>query len=369
MTVLIVTEPDDIHAVLVKLALEKKDINCELFFTADMPTKQKNNIYISNADYSWKSLDSNSIEARRYDVNFDSIWWRRPRKPYVQGNIHEEDKDFVRKENAIYHESIPYLLDDGAWWVNPIDSQQKTRSKIVQLKLANQCGFRVPETLISNSPEDIKAFIKSNNQKSVIYKPFFPKCWAEQDGIKMIYTDKISFEDLPSDTLLQVVPGIYQQYVEKKYELRVTCFGSHIKAVKIDSQKHASGQTDWRKIPGHELSLSEVELPQALKDKIILFMKKIGVVFGCFDFIVTPDNEFVFLELNEQGQFLWVEEIVPDLCYLDMFSDFIINKNFTFSWKKTDRTLFSSDLDSQAKKIVNANIEKHIYLNQVKRVA
>lgn len=369
MTVLIVTEPDDIHAVLVKLALEKKNINCELFFTADMPTKQKNNIYISNTGYSWNTLDGNSIVARRYDINFDSIWWRRPRKPYVQDNIHEEDRDFVRKENIIYHESIPYLFDNDAWWVNPIDSQQKTRSKIVQLKWARLCGFKLPETLISNSPEDIKAFIQSNNQKSVIYKPFFPKCWAEQDGIKMIYTDKVSFEDLPSDTMLQVVPGIYQQYVEKKYELRVTCFGSHISAVKIDSQKYASGKIDWRKISGDELSLSEVELPQVIQDKIILFMKKIGVVFGCFDFIVTPDNEFVFLELNEQGQFLWVEEIAPDLCYLDMFSDYLINKNFKFSWKKTDKTLSSSDFDSQAKQIVSENIEKHIYLNQVKRVA
>lgn len=369
MSVLIVTEPDDIHAVLVKLALEKKDVNCELFFTADMPTKQINNIYISNADYLWKSLDNYSQEASRYDVNFDTIWWRRPRRPYLQGNIHKDDIDFVRKENVIYHESIPYLLCDGAWWVNPIESHQKTRSKIIQLKLAKQCGFKLPETLISNSPEDIKEFIKSYNDIGVIYKPFFPNCWAEEDGIKMIYTDKITFEELPSDTMLQVVPGIYQKYIEKKYELRVTCFGSYIKAVKIDSQKHDSGQIDWRKIPGHALSLLEVELPQELKDKIVLFMNKIGVVFGCFDFIVTPDNEFVFLELNEQGQFLWVEEIVPELCYLDMFSDFIINKNFEFTWKKTDRTIFSSDIDSKANAIVKVNIEKHVYLNQVKRVA
>ncbi|MBA3537169.1 MAG: hypothetical protein H0T84_11265 [Tatlockia sp.] len=51
-------------------------------------------------------------------------------------------------------------------------------------------------------------------------------------------------------------------------------------------------------------------------------MKEIGVVFGCFDFIVTPDDEIIFLELNEQGQFLWVEEILPELCYMDMFAEF-----------------------------------------------
>jgi hypothetical protein len=84
---------------------------------------------------------------------------------------------------------------------------------------------------------------------------------AENEGMKILYTDKIALEDLPSDHMLQVVPGIYQNYVEKQYELRVTCFGSHISAIKINSQAHELGQTDWRKIPGHELALSEIELP------------------------------------------------------------------------------------------------------------
>lgn len=368
MNVLIITEPDDIHAALVKLALEEKGVACELFFSADMPSKQKNNVYISNKECSWISISS-SLDMYRYDKNFDSIWWRRPRRPHVPDNIHEDDKTFIMKENSIYHDSIPYLLNDSAWWVNPIASHQKTRSKIVQLKLAYQCGFKIPETLISNSPEDIKAFIKLNATRSVIYKPFFPQFWSEKEGVKILYTDKISLCDLPSDPMLQVVPGIYQQYVEKKYELRVTCFGSYISAVKIDSQKHLSGKTDWRKIPGCELSLLEVELPQAIKDKIILFMIKIGVVFGCFDFIVTPDDDIVFLELNEQGQFLWVEETIPELCYLDIFAEFIIGKNFNFSWKKTAGSIHASDFDTRAQKIVSVNMDKHIYLNQVKRVA
>ncbi|HAT1596719.1 TPA: hypothetical protein JAN72_11905 [Legionella pneumophila] len=369
MNVLIITEPDDVHATLVQLALEKKNVSCRLFFSADMPSVQKNNILISDKQFAWNSSDNNSAELIRSDELFDSIWWRRPRRPYLDEVVHQEDKSFARKENNIFHDSIPYLFRGDAWWVNPINSHQKSKSKIVQLKLAHQCGFKLPETLISNSPENIKAFIQANHHTGVIYKPFSPQVWIEEGGIKILYTNKISYEDLPSDPLLQVVPGIYQNYVEKKYELRVTCFGSHISAVKIDSQKHYSGQVDWRKIPSHELSLSEVELPQSIKNKIILFMIKIGVVFGCFDFIVTPDDELIFLELNEQGQFLWVEEVIPELCYLDIFSEFIMNRNFDFSWKKTNKTIHAVDLDAQALKMVNANIEQHVYLNQIKRVA
>lgn len=32
-----------------------------------------------------------------------------------------------------------------------------------------------------------------------------------------------------------------------------------------------------------------------------------GLNFGCFDFIVTPSLEYVFLECNPNGQWLWVE--------------------------------------------------------------
>jgi len=48
MNILIATEPDDHHAILVKLALEKTGHLVDLLFTADHPTKQKNTIFIDN---------------------------------------------------------------------------------------------------------------------------------------------------------------------------------------------------------------------------------------------------------------------------------------------------------------------------------
>ncbi len=64
-------------------------------------------------------------------------------------------------------------------------------------------------------------------------------------------------------------------------------------------------------------------------------MKKLGLVFGCFDFIVTPDNEYYFLEVNEQGQFLWIEEVNPDIKILDAFVNLLISKGKSISSKKS----------------------------------
>ena len=38
------------------------------------------------------------------------------------------------------------------------------------------------------------------------------------------------------------------------------------------------------------------------------YLKRMHLNFGCFDFIVTPDGEYVFLECNPNGQWLWIEE-------------------------------------------------------------
>ena len=38
-------------------------------------------------------------------------------------------------------------------------------------------------------------------------------------------------------------------------------------------------------------------------------MEILGLVYGALDFIVTPDNRWIFLEINCMGQYLWIEEL------------------------------------------------------------
>jgi hypothetical protein len=36
-------------------------------------------------------------------------------------------------------------------------------------------------------------------------------------------------------------------------------------------------------------------------------MKKFNLNYGCFDFIYTPDDNYVFLECNAIGAYGWIE--------------------------------------------------------------
>jgi hypothetical protein len=149
-----------------------------------------------------------------------------------------------------------------------------------------------------------------------------PAAWEEDGEVFSSQTAVISANTLPSQATLQMTPGIYQSQILKAYEVRATFFNDHCIAVKIDNQN----EVDWRSLffKGR-VPVSEIKLPSSIQDKCLQLMKQLGIVFGCFDFIVTPSGEYVFLEVNEMGQFLWIEELLPSLKLLDTFCDFIIS--------------------------------------------
>jgi glutathione synthase/RimK-type ligase-like ATP-grasp enzyme len=54
--------------------------------------------------------------------------------------------------------------------------------------------------------------------------------------------------------------------------------------------------------------MNDRHLPVISTGRCLSFMQRMGLNFGCFDFIVTPDNRYVFLECNPNGQWLWIEQ-------------------------------------------------------------
>lgn len=156
----------------------------------------------------------------------------------------------------------------------------------------------------------------------MVYKTFIPFSWEEKEEIFSSQTAMISADFLPDQEILQVTPGIYQSLISKAYEVRTTFFGNHCIAAKINNRS----EVDWRALHFKgKIPISEIELPTLVYNKCIQLMKKLGITFGCLDFIVTGSGEYVFLEVNEMGQFLWIEELLPELKLLNAFCDFILS--------------------------------------------
>jgi hypothetical protein len=97
------------------------------------------------------------------------------------------------------------------------------------------------------------------------------------------------------------------EVVPKAYEVRITMCGSLALGVRLWSQDTSRGKLDWRRAYG-ELKMEAMEIPAEVQRRCARLLRHLGIVFGCFDFIVTPAGEWVFLEMNQMGQFLFLED-------------------------------------------------------------
>ena len=132
-----------------------------------------------------------------------------------------------------------------------------------------------------------------------------------------------SFQNLLKDLGFEGKQLAFQKKLQKNYDVRVTCFGDYLVAAKL----MYSGIVDVR------LEIEPYTLPDDLTKKIQLLMHNIGLVFATFDFIVTEDGEYIFIDVNEQGQFLWLETFNPEFKMLDMFIHFLLQKSNRYNWQ------------------------------------
>jgi glutathione synthase/RimK-type ligase-like ATP-grasp enzyme len=108
------------------------------------------------------------------------------------------------------------------------------------------------------------------------------------------------------------VPCQFQEYVPKRSEFRVTVIGNELFTAEILSQEHPETVVDFRRfdVP---VTYRAAKLPDELAERCLRLTHSYGLNFGAIDFVLTPDGRYVFLEINPNGQFLFVQQRVPEL--------------------------------------------------------
>lgn len=77
--------------------------------------------------------------------------------------------------------------------------------------------------------------------------------------------------------------------------------------IKIQSQQNHATKFDWRK-DQINVDYEIFDLPDKIEQKLLRLHQKFEMFFGAYDFIVDPQGEYYFLEVNPAGQWLWMEE-------------------------------------------------------------
>ncbi len=334
--ILILTEGDDVHAIAVAEALGLRGADVSLWAMSDFPMKAEETIHYRGGE---EALQIRATNLEASDFGFDTVWRRRPAYTLDSTALNQADKQFADAECGMFRRSLLAVLAPAAFWVNSPEAAARAGSKVVQHAAAIEAGLKMPETLYTNSPREVRAFLRRKADR-IVFKPFLPTVWQEGDNVWLPYTTVLSSQDIEDDAI-RLAPGIFQELVPKAFEVRLTMIGRHAFAAQILSQATEKGRVDWRRAYD-ELCWEPMEVPASVRRMCIRLMQKLGIVFGCFDFIVTPDGEFVFLEVNEMGQFLFVERYCG-LPVLDAFTSFLVQGSVDFDWSPGDVQVHYSD--------------------------
>lgn len=298
--VLIVTNMHDEHADHVIGVMNERGVPVFRLNTEDFPREVSLawRDEIATLSYHGRELKSDAVR---------SAWYRRPSEAEPHAEITDAGVRQVVIDECWYVTQGLYRCLDHILWVSNPDALARSKYKPHQLHLARTLGFDVPPTLFTNDPDAFRAFYADHGGRVIVK--------IAGRGPTTIPADKVVFTNLVDEARLaradgiRFAPHLFQAYVEKAYEVRVTIIGRKIFAVKIDSQATECTQIDWRHYDLEHTPHSAIELPTAVAARCMGMLDAYGLAFGASDLIVTPDGRWVFLEINPNGQWLWMEEM------------------------------------------------------------
>jgi len=254
-----------------------------------------------------------------------AVWNRRVHDPVPE--CAEEDRAFATWEWKLFQRNVFGVQGayGDALWVNPFAAAQRAEHKLVQLATCRRLGIPFPDTVVTTDATEVAALIRRWGQ--VVFKSFLVHQWEERDSGRMHAVGVVLLNgdsELPAEAIA-VCPGIYQRYIEKRCDVRVTVIGERLFALRLG--KGTDGAfVDWR---GHSKDPSfraeRMDLPPAVEAKLRELMRELGLVFGCIDLVVDVDGEFHFLEVNQAGQFLFVEDMLPDAPVLQTMTAMLVS--------------------------------------------
>lgn len=210
--------------------------------------------------------------------------------------------------NSIIKQLLAHLSYIGVPFFDEANSLLLAEKKILQLDIARAVGFNTPSTIISNSKSQIIDFLNHHDGEGILKLSTQPT-FNKNNEVYFIFANKVSISDFDEmDTTINS-PFIIQNYIQKQYEVRYTFVNGEHFVCKIDSQSSDKSKIDFRRYDFANTPYLGIEAPERIKNMVASLMSKLNLNYGALDFIVDPDDNWFFLEVNPVGQYGWIEHL------------------------------------------------------------
>ncbi|MEV0387573.1 MvdC/MvdD family ATP grasp protein [Nonomuraea sp. NPDC050643] len=319
--VLVLTQEFDVTADNVVAILNERDVTVFRYDTSYFP--RNSTLTSKSTDTGWLTTLVDTTHGRR-SLRLEevtSVWYRRPTPFTADPSLEPAHQEFAVKESAHAMGGIFTALP--VRWVNLPAVESRAHYKPLQLKVAREVGLRIPKTLITNDPEEVSRFHRECGG-AIIYKALNSGLIHQPGGWpRGLLTTALP--DIPPDVLPRVrySPCVFQELIDKAYELRITVIGEKFFAVRVDSRTDdGEPQIDSRNPLGTQRYTRTV-LPVEVEKRLRRLMDAFELAYGAIDVVVDRAGEHYFLEVNPAGQFAWLDDQTPGLSLASAMADYL----------------------------------------------
>jgi hypothetical protein len=313
----IVTDVFDAHADIVLKVLAAMGHDAVRVNSSDLPLNTV--LHARNGAGRWSGGLRVTANDRVLDwEHVTAVWWRKPAGYGLSQRLSERERDFAEQELDHVVRGLWATLD--CYWMSRPAAIAEASYKIEQLARAARAGFAVPRTLVTSDPDAVRAFA-AECAAGIVYKVLTDPLLAarrthERDRTAwpvplVVSTTPIDVERSDDLEALRELPGLFQEYVPKRVEHRVTVIGDDVFVAEIDSQRDDDARVDWRAGALQDSFFAPGSLPDDVVRRCVELVRSYDLQFGALDLIETDDGRHVFLEVNPNGQFLFVEDRIP----------------------------------------------------------
>ena len=234
---------------------------------------------------------------RRSGITFDSVYFNSEVK---------QINEFSLREAEELNQYFFYFIGEMVSLQGAYKDEYKV-DKLKQLYEATKVGLQIPKTIVTTSKINLLDFICSKLKSEIIIKPitnqfnfhFEGEAWSS-NGTQIFNKDDI--DNLPD----VFFPTLFQERIQKAYEIRVFFYENTFWSMAIFSQGNDKTKVDFRNYDDESPNRCvPYSLDSKLLSKIKKLIKNLNYKTGSIDLIATEDD-FIFLEINLSGQFTMV---------------------------------------------------------------
>lgn len=305
--ILIVTVANDLHALSVRDALRSAGVRDCHIIECDRIAQRDVMSYGLNCSIEDRIVSS---DGEAISVSDGEVLWLRTLASDQEISTEMPDESAVTViENDCRGALVGYLSTHfHGKWISSFEATYAASDKIAQLKAAHESGFRIPRTLVTQSKRDVEAFFAACDGQVIV------KTVVGAPG-PFLRTVKVEHPGRFDPESYMAAPTLFQEYIAGTRHLRLNCFGPNSYAALIDSE-----DIDWR--PNLNVPITSCLVEESLHRRVRAVLDRLNLEMGIVDLKLTPEGEPVWLEVNPQGQFLFLDGLT-DLRLVDRFAAYL----------------------------------------------